>query len=375
MTEDPGAFATKQRKGTLKLSLGLIYKALASFIRIQGLQHKPKESEKKRDKLRGEYKLVGEYFKEVFPEEAVLGVHTLELLYKRLALSKEDEKYLSKQYLLIVSKLGQWVAGDEKLFRWSGESGYVRFCPNKPDALGIWNYELCGMLDNGEPFLLYTRSHTCDTQLGESIPCAEVMQQWGEIVKTKGHMELEGRTILVADAYYLDNVGREILLGQGVSFLCGVQACRFDAFVEQSKKEVRHTGDIALLYKSETKEMFVHRWYADKRIGQKFVFTNAYTKQRGNTVRSYVPGCDDFSLMFNVCDHFNRDLHDKTWPFRCPSDLIQLHNFLFSCLLLNVLNVYTSCEEIDPSTVSYQDQMLELADELYTYACTLLKNN
>lgn len=374
LEENPDAFTTPQRKGTLKLSESLIYKYLAICIRIQGLQHCPSESEKKRDKLREEYQKATKHFLQTYPGHFVPGVHTMELLFKKLALGKSDEEYLTGQYLLLVNHLGQWVVGDEKLFRFLGKSGYVRYCPNKPDELGIWSYELCGMLENGTPYLLYTRSHTCDTKLGESITCAEVMQQWGQIVMDKG-VSVDGKTLLVADSYYLDASGREIMQNQGVAYLCGIQACRFPQFVKVTKEEVTDPGDMALLYNDESQEMFVHRWYPDKKIGQKYILSNAYSKHQGNTEKAYVPGCDDFSLMFSVCDHFNRELHDRTWPFRLPSDLLQLHNFHFSCLLLNVLHIYSVVAKLAPEKICFKDQMLELGDELYSYACTLQNDN
>ena len=42
--------------------------------------------------------------------------------------------------------LGQFVAGDEKLFKWTGESMWVRKCPGKDDKLSLWNYELVAEL-------------------------------------------------------------------------------------------------------------------------------------------------------------------------------------------------------------------------------------
>eukprot|EP00981_Chlorochromonas_danica_P008629 scaffold2247_cov346-Ochromonas_danica.AAC.2 len=46
----------------------------------------------------------------------------------------------------IVRQVGEFVAGDEKLFEYKGESGDVRKVPNKPARIGLWFYELTGLL-------------------------------------------------------------------------------------------------------------------------------------------------------------------------------------------------------------------------------------
>ena len=39
-----------------------------------------------------------------------------------------------------VLKFGDYVSGDEKLFRYTGASGFVRMVINKPARLGLWMY-------------------------------------------------------------------------------------------------------------------------------------------------------------------------------------------------------------------------------------------
>ena len=39
--------------------------------------------------------------------------------------------------------LGQYVAGDEKLFYFTGDSIIIRQVISKPDKIGLWFYELC----------------------------------------------------------------------------------------------------------------------------------------------------------------------------------------------------------------------------------------
>jgi hypothetical protein len=227
---------------------------------------------------------------------------------------------------------------------------------------------LCARLANGKSLLIYTKSHTCETVLGGTIHCATVVSDWANVVNA--HTS-DGKTILVADSYYLDHTGYEFLTEKAVPFICAVQECRFNELATKAKEKSKHEGDTALLYNEQTKDMFVTHWYADAKIGRKFVMSNAYVRKTGNTRKGYVPGCDDFSLMFNTCDHFNRDMHDKTWPHKCSTANHQLHNYHFTCMLLNTRNVYMSLKEIDDSDLSFKEFGVKLADKLYKYACTL----
>jgi hypothetical protein len=52
----------------------------------------------------------------------------------------------------------------------------VRVCPQKDDEVGLWNYELVGQLPNDLGFLLYIRSHTCETVFGGGIQCASIVR-------------------------------------------------------------------------------------------------------------------------------------------------------------------------------------------------------
>jgi len=59
----------------------------------------------------------------------------------------EDE--ISANFQSILERLGYAVAGDEKLFHFTGVDGDLRLVITKPDRIGFWFYELCADLSNG----------------------------------------------------------------------------------------------------------------------------------------------------------------------------------------------------------------------------------
>ena len=43
----------------------------------------------------------------------------------------------------IIQAFGDYVSGDEKLYFFSGTTGWVRKVDSKPDSVGSWNYTAC----------------------------------------------------------------------------------------------------------------------------------------------------------------------------------------------------------------------------------------
>ena len=256
---------------------------------------------------------------------------------------------------------------------------------NKPDKLGHWHYELtCQVrvpallelpprltshqLSNGKPFVLYARTHASDKTIGKSIPTSEIIGEWADVVLRLG----TPKTMLVFDSYYLDTAGRNLLLEKDVKFVASVQAHRFVQLTDLVKHKVEKPGQQAGVYKPETAELFVHVWDQNKDIGKKYVYTNAFTRfaEPEPNIR---PAYDAYKHMFNVCDQFNRSLHDRKWPHRngaggCPGAELAIHDFFMSALLINVLNVKS---DIASEVVDYQAGCTDLADQLYKLSLEL----
>ena len=106
--------------------------------------------------------------------------------------------------------MGNFVAGDEKLFHFTGNSGHIRLVVPKSDRIGLWFYELCAPLMGSLSFLLYFRMHVCNTLLGQELKTIEIIQEWANIIKSKGkHEEYKPSTMLCMDFYYLTQEAKE----------------------------------------------------------------------------------------------------------------------------------------------------------------------
>ena len=74
------------------------------------------------------------------------------------------------------------VAGDEKLYHFTGDSALIRVVISKPDRIGLWFYELSCLFKDNSPYLLDTFVNNSCVEGGIKNPVVEVVKHW---VKTE----------------------------------------------------------------------------------------------------------------------------------------------------------------------------------------------
>lgn len=167
------------------------------------------------------------------------------------------------------------------------------------------------------------------------------MKQWAKVIEKKGVPE----TILVADSYCLTQAARSTLSDLKVRYMCSITKKRFPYLVEEVKPRVEKPGTWAASWNDNTGELLTYYWSTDKDVGKKFVLTNALFKEPKRSPKSLIPAYDMYSVMFAVCDLFNRGLHDCTWPHRtgggtCEGTNGIVHDFFFTAILKNTMNAW-----------------------------------
>ena len=138
---------------------------------------------------------------------------------------------------------GPFLVLDEKLKRYTGASPCARQVLSKPDRIGHWVSEVCVYL--AENLVYCVRLFpvvTCATA-GETTKVSLIVE-WA----TMGLPRLPSGShpTVVADAYYLDNEGRRILLETSVPFLCAINprtiSCPLHSPPQQSCRCSRQLG-------------------------------------------------------------------------------------------------------------------------------------
>ena len=363
---------------------------LACQIRITALQNKPKENKKNHDPLRQSYKeardhfgkhLKGDQFTRFAPYEFV-GIEILELLNSRFQFTENYFDSISKNFRSVVSRLGEYAAGDEKLLHFTGDSKNIRMILTKPDRVGHWFYELCIKLDNGRSFLLYFRAHISDPAKGITIKTREIVKDWTTVTTTLGGEGANPDAITVFDSYYLCNAGRDHCISNKKKFIGAIQRNRFEPICSHLSGMVHEKGEVAGVYNEKTNEVLIKHFDPDHDSPQ-YVLSNAFNKtKRPKTTKKKsrvhtIPVYSEYALTFNLCDHFNRNLHERTWPHKSGGTYKRgesgnYHNFALSSILQNIINLYHSINGENHTEESFCDFCCRLADDIARFAQTML---
>lgn len=104
-------------------NLKKIYRHLAIHIRIIGFQDSPVEGDGSLRALREALTASKNYFESIHPDEPPPGIKALELLTTNFLIDTEHFEALSRKFQDVLSDLGQILAGDEKLLRYTGKNG------------------------------------------------------------------------------------------------------------------------------------------------------------------------------------------------------------------------------------------------------------
>ena len=248
----------------------------------------------------------------------------------------------------------------------------------KPDRVGHWFYELCIKLSNGLSFLLHFRAHLSDPHRHITIKTSEIVEKWTTIATTIGGENFNPDAITAFDSYYLDTSGRIFCNDKSKNFIAGIQKSRFSSICDHLSGLVHEKKEIAAAYNEKTNEVLVKYW--DPEHPQpKFVLSNAFklkkvTPKGKRRVREVtIPVYSEYAQMFNLCDRFNRNLHERTWPHKTggkarKGEHGQYHNFAFSAVLQNIFNLYHDVNGEDHTLISFKDFFCNLADDIVRYA-------
>ena len=290
----------------------------------------------------------------------LMKVHSL--IY--LKIGSVDEDILSKSFQDFLSVLGEVIAGDEKLFRFTGQSGIIRKCPNKPARIGIWHYQAVVYLLSGLPFVIYTKAHVTTSSMGTVTQCCKIVMDWANIILSR-----HANTTLIIDSYYLSKAGRDYMNDKGVNYVAALKSDRFKKICDLLKPSVTESGQTSIAYNSNTKEAAVFHWSLDKCIGKRLVMTNAFRLFAAPTRKGTIPVYDFYNAGFAGCDQFNHRMHNRTWPFpvrrtKMGTDIACGWNYLFTTIVLNVWHIWIDIEPDTRMAVSFNKFMQSLASGL-----------
>mmetsp|Transcript_44978 Transcript_44978/g.32890 ORF Transcript_44978/g.32890 Transcript_44978/m.32890 type:complete len:180 (-) Transcript_44978:3-542(-) len=177
----------------------------------------------------------------------------------------------------------------------------------------------------------------------------------------------------------MDNEGRRFLNANNVKFIGSVMHSRFKTLMDDLIEHgdmVEKPGQTAIIRNVDTHEIFVHHWDTLTAVGQKYVLSNAFQRfpvTRGST--GIVPAYDQYKGLFNACDKFNRNLHDRKFCHRCGGGRRMGENghtwkFLMACILQNTFNAYKSMHDDPTFDVSFATMCDILSRQILEHSFT-----
>lgn len=304
----------------------------------------------------------------------------VERLIAQCLLKEEYASVIAFNFQSLIKKLGQSVAGDEKQFRFTGDSGNFRLVISKPDGTGLWFYDLCGELRNGLPYLLDVVMHSSTKS---KVSVESIVTRWAAVMDTVGRRSqreeeeenLNADCYLVMDSCYMDSPVRTLLRDCGRNFTCSVTPDSFKAearAVHPPGSDDR-VGQFRGLRNAETGEVFVYHFDARAEVGKTYNYSSGFIRSVDRAKiaehKHRIPVCDYYKQMFEPCDHFNRRLHDMAWPHkrgghRGGAEDGLHHDFLIACILQNTFNAFCAATDQDHRQLSFKDFCHQLADSL-----------
>ena len=152
------------------------------------------------------------------------------------------------------------------------------------------------------------------------IKTSAIVREWLEIAKNTGGLSANPYTFTVMDSYYLDSVGRDYVVAGNHKAIAGVQLQRFKSKVRATADEpLKLPGSWAAVHNSATNELIVKmheiRYVKDP---IRYVYTTAFEHRDVSTssvidnITKIIPGYTLYGKTYSVCDHFNKNLHDRT---------------------------------------------------------------
>ena len=252
----------------LRLSLQKIYSILAVKIRIYGGQSLPVGVKARTRPLRLQVQALKKYFEDKYTKK-MAGVTGCEIFLTHFLIDSSYMDELSNNFISIVRHIGTYVAGDEKLLRFFGESDNVRVVFSKPDRVGLWFYQLASILSNGLSYLLHLRMHDISQlEEGGSLPIVRVVETCCQHVLNGPNVDKDVDTLLVFDSFYHSNATRDYLNQHKVKYIGALHPNRFKVQCDILRRKVRKVGDCAGIYNKVTGEIIM-QYYAKAQHSQK----------------------------------------------------------------------------------------------------------
>ena len=373
------------------VGLKQIYYYIALYVRIQGLQVRSTRTHPGRRSLRESIGEAINHFEklEVSGVEMTSNSAYVEHFFANFHIKCAQYNLLSENFQGIFNSIGQFVACDEKVFEFTGWHCFVLKVPSKgaTGEMGLWVYQMCCQLANGMPFMLHCKLKSAEKGRGEGNPVVDAVASWVEVIENFEPQlpNPDCPTVMCIDSYYFSKDVISLLESKpSIKFLLAATEDKCYDLCSYLKDKVTVAGHWEAIYNTNTKFLLTHYFHPHKKLGRKYVLTNALSKYNRKQTKGMVPGCDEYSYLYSICDKFN-EFHGYSFPHKHggkhhPGVFAAQHDFALTSALKNTFNLYedayiSALKSSKASKVcdswTFREHCLLLSNELYSYACSM----
>ena len=375
----------------MRLCVGYMWQAVCISIRVTGLNKGTKYGDGVPDPMKQAVAEGREYFTKAHESNSSsrkpAGRDIILRLVSRMLMGESYCELITANCADMVLRLGQFVAGDEKLFHYTGDSGLVRLVPSKPDKMGLWFYQKCGALSNGLPFCLFFLLHN---SISIAVSTESVVSKWVANIRridlgvdADPDADWNPHTVLVFDSYYTSKDVVDLFRKEQNKNVCYLASVTPDRFANLTRfllppGYVDVEGASKAAYKEDTKELYVFHWDTQKGVGKKFNYSRGLLpcsdKMKVLAKKHEIPGYDTYKTSFACCDDFNKGLHDKIWPHKRGGSGHKgfegkINDFIMAVMLENTYNSWHQITGNTPHVISFKLFCCTLADQLWKLKC------
>ena len=163
-------------------TFSVLYKYFAVYVQIQGMYNVPAQCRQNRRPLRTDIEEAHQHFATIYPDDLPPNTKTLEKLFPYILITHEFFDRMSTRFQGLLRNLGSTVSGDEKLFKFTGNSCYIKLVSSKPTRIGLWMYQLVAQLSNGLSILIHMSMLAHESVRGERAPVHNVVRAWRDVI-------------------------------------------------------------------------------------------------------------------------------------------------------------------------------------------------
>lgn len=341
---------------------GKSYETFLDYIAYRMLHSVSEKIRDNHDPKRRAFTEVKNKYINLIPIEKLWGVGKYEEMSDLFLVRRDTMRGVFSYELGKLITHGEFVALDEKQYKFTGESPTIRKNRNKPDPIGhMMTMLTCKLSECGLPFCFGFYPYDKDIFIPDSSNTSDMVANWACDVVERGHF-LQRMPLIVADSLYNAYESRTVYMGRGFQFIMALGTAKMGGLVPYFAHDVRTPGQTKYAWNEVDRQVLCCHYARDpKKNGKKYVVSNAFKLRRGHDFDARAPPVySQYNVTFSLCDEFNHKMAGQWFPFRVHNYERHWNLMFYSMMFMNIHVLGRHIKLIDEEQ-SFEKSMLQIS--------------